>query len=174
MSEEDFEWESNRRTQARALAVMVNIIEPQSYKEAMASVQSKEWEKAMKEEYEALMRNETWELSKLPNGQVLVGCHWVFRLKCDSKGKVVRYKARLVAKGFGQHKGLDYNETFAPVAKFTSIHTLLALAAANNWEVDQMDVKSAFLNRILKEEIFMDQPEGFEVGDGTVYYCRMR
>ena len=90
-----------------------------------------------------------------------IGCKWVFKIKRHADGSIDRYKARLVAKGFSQKEGLDYKETFAPVAKFSSIRTLLALAAHQDYEVHQMDVKTAFLNGDLDVEIYMRQPEGF-------------
>jgi hypothetical protein len=142
--------------------------------EAMASEQCKQWEKAMKEEYDALMRNETWRIELLLEGRLPVGCQWNFKFKCNGQGNITQYKACLVAQGFTQLKGIDYKETFAPVAKFTSIHTALTLTAHYNWHVEQMDVKSAFLNGVLEEEIYMHQPPGFLVGDGEIYVCRMQ
>ena len=87
-----------------------------------------------------------------------MGCKWVFRTKCDASGNVVRYKARLVAKGYSQVAGVDFNETFAPVAKFSTIRCILALGAIMDLEMYQMDVKTAFLNGDLEEDIYMDQP----------------
>jgi transposase InsO family protein len=173
-TEEDFEREINRTVQARALTVSVDFLEPRTVEEAMASEQREQWEKAMKEEYDALIRNETWRIELLPEGRLPVGCRWIFKFKRDGQGNITRYKARLVAQGFAQLEGIDYEETFAPVAKFTSIRTALALAAHYDWHVEQMDVKSAFLNGVLEEEIYMRQPPGFLVGDGEIYVCRMQ
>ena len=119
----------------------------------------------MQEEYESLMSKGTWELAALPKDLKSVGCKWVFRTKRDALGQVVRYKARLVAKGYSQVEDVDFNETFAPVAKFTTIRCLLAIGAALDLEMHQMDVKTTFLNPYLEEVIYMDQPQGF-VQDG--------
>ena len=100
----------------------------------------------MDEEYCSLMVNDTWDLVPLPEGGKLVICKWVYRTKYASDGSVERLKARLVVKGFSQFEGIDYNETFAHVAKMNSIRLVLSLTALHNWEVHQMDVKSSFLH----------------------------
>jgi hypothetical protein len=105
----------------------------------------------MNEEYRSLMENDTWDLVPLPKGRKLVRCKWVYRTKYASDGSVERHKAQLVAKGFSQVEGIDYNETFSPVAKMNSICLVLSLAASHKWEVHQMDVKSAFLHGDLQE-----------------------
>src|SRR3954453_3466851 len=105
----------------------------------------------MQEEYASLMANDTWKLAPLPNGRKSVGRKWVFRTKRDAQGNVVRYKARLVARGFSQVEGVDFHETFAPVAKFTTIRCMLPIRAAMDLEIHQMDVKTAFLNGELEE-----------------------
>jgi hypothetical protein len=125
----------------------------------------------MKDELASIHKNGTWELVNLPPDRKPVKCKWVYKLKQDSNGNVVRYKARLVAKGFSQTEGIDYQETFAPVVKYTTIRTMLALAAEKDWELHQMDVNSAFLYGDLDEEIYMDQPEGFKDGDQV---CHLR
>jgi len=135
--------------------------DPLNLCEAMRSEDASKWEAAMREEYESLMANGTWELSVLPKGRKSVGCKWVFRTKRDASGEIVRHKARLVAKGYSQVAGVDFDETFAPVAKFITIRCVLAIAAAMRWEIHQMDVKTAFLNGMLEVVIYMDQPEGF-------------
>lgn len=103
-----------------------------------------EWDDAMAVEYSSLMKNDTWELVPLPHGRKLVRCKWVYRTKYAADGSIDKYKASLVAKGFSQVEGIDYSETFAPVAKMDSIRLVLALATAQGWSVFQMDVKSAF------------------------------
>ena len=109
----------------------------------------------MQEEHDSIIANRTWSIVDLPQGWRIIGCKWVYKIKYTPSGEIEKYKARLVAKRFSQTKGIDYNETFAPVAKFNSIRTLLALAAHYDLEVHQMDVKLAYLNRDLEEEIFM-------------------
>eukprot|EP00253_Pinus_taeda_P009330 PITA_09330 len=115
----------------------------------------------MNEEYRSLLANNTWDLVPLPKGRKLVRCKWVYRTKYGPDGKVNKHKAQLVAKGFSQVEGIDYTETFSPVAKMNSVRLVLSLAASFKWEVHQMDVKSAFLHGDLHEEIYMEQPIGF-------------
>ena len=111
---------------------MVQSSDPQSYAEAAGHPA---WESAMEEEYNSLLENQTWDLVPLPSGRKLVRCKWVYRTKSAADGKITRRKARLVAKGFQQVHGIDYDETFAPVAKMDSIRLTLAIAAAQGWEV---------------------------------------
>ena len=126
----------------------------------------------MNEEYPSLLANDTWDLVHLPKGQKLVRCKWVYRTKYGLDGKVDKHKARLVAKGFSQVEGIDYTETFSPVAKMNSIRLVLSLAASFKWEVHQMDVKSAFLHGGLHEEIYMEQPIGF-IQTNSSLVCRL-
>ena len=109
----------------------------------------------MKEELDALSKNHTWDLVTLPPGKFVVGCKWIYKIKTRSDGSIERYKARLVAKGFTQEYGIDYEETFALVARISSIRALLAVAVASKWDIFQMDVKNAFLNGNLSEEGYM-------------------
>eukprot|EP00253_Pinus_taeda_P002954 PITA_02954 len=131
------------------------------------------WEAAMNEEYHSLSANDTWDLVPLPKGRKLVRCKWVYRTKYGPDGKVDKHKARLVAKGFSQVEGIDYTETFSPVAKMNSIRLVLSLAASLKWEVHQMGVKSAFLHGDLHEEIYMEQPIGFIQTDSSLV-CRLK
>ncbi|GBE87024.1 hypothetical protein SCP_1002700 [Sparassis crispa] len=146
--------------------------EPRSLAEAQASPEWPEWEKAVKAEYDQLQGMGTWELQDLPKDRNAVGCKWVFQRKTNKEGQVVKYKARLVAQGYSQIPGMDFLETFAPVVRLESIRAILALAVVNNWEIGQMDVKGAYLNGDLQEEIYMRQPEGFDDGSGRI--CRLR
>jgi hypothetical protein len=134
-------------------ATIAFLEEPQNIEEALTCENSKEWECAMQEEYDSLMANNTWTLVPLPVGRKPVSCKWVFKIKQGTNGDVEHYKTRLVARGFTQTYRVDYNETFASVAKFTSIRCILALAALEDMEIHQMDVKIAFLNGKLEEEI---------------------
>ena len=117
---------------------------------------------AMKEELESMATNEVWDIIELPKGSKAVGCKWVFKIKRDSKGKVEWFKARLVANDFTQRKRVGYNETYSPVSKKDSFRIIMAFVAHFNLELHQMDVKTAFLNRNLEEEVYMVQPEEFE------------
>lgn len=133
-----------------------------------------DWKLAVQEEMNALIANDTWEVGDLPQGKKTVGCKWVFTVKFKADGSVERYKARLVAKGFTQTYGIDYHETFAPVAKMNSIRVLLSLAVHSNWPLFQLDVKNAFLNGDLEEEVFMDLPPGFEGKGGKEKVCKLK
>ena len=107
------------------------------------------------------MENNTWILTDLPPGCKTIGCKWIFTKKLRPDGIVDKYKARLVTKGFTQQKSIDFFNTYSPVARISSTRILLALASIHNMFIHQMDVKTAFLNGDLEEEIYMDQPEGF-------------
>ncbi|CAN6482881.1 unnamed protein product [Victoria cruziana] len=122
----------------------------------------------MSDELSALENNNTWEIVDLPPGKKSIGCRWIFKVKTRSDGTLERYKARLVAKGYAQEYGLDYDETFAPVARMTSIRTLVSVASIKGWPIFQMDVKNAFLNGFLKEEVYMDAPPGFFIFQNKV------
>ena len=127
-----------------------------------------EWVKAMDEEIKAIEKNDTWELADLPKGKKTIGVKWVFKKKMNPKGEVERHKARLVVKGYRQKAGIDYDEVFAPVARMETIRLLVSIAAQEEWPIYQMDVKSAFLNGVLKETVFVEQPEGYEKSPGKV------
>jgi Reverse transcriptase (RNA-dependent DNA polymerase) len=137
------------------------IIKPKTYEEAMSTSQAPHWQVACNEELLSFIKTHLYDEVDRPSGQKVVDCKWVFKLKQGPDGEVIWYKAQLVARGFTQVKGIDYTETFAPVVKFTSIRILLALTALNDWDLQQMDVKTAFLNSELNEEIYMNLPPGF-------------
>ena len=128
----------------------------------------KQWEKAIREEYDSIIKNRTWTLVPRPANRNIVSCKWVFKHKLDENGRIIRWKARLVARGFTQVYGMDYLDTFAPVAKMASLRILFAVAAEEDLEIQQMDVITAFLGGNLEEEIFMEQPEGFMIGNGDM------
>ena len=139
--------------------------DPVTFSQAVKGDDSDKWIDAMCEELKSMAANKVWELVALPIGHKAVGSKWVFKTKRDSLGQIERHKARLVAKGFNQKEGIDYNETFSPVSKKDSLRIILALVAHFDLELHQMDVKTAFLNGSLEEEVYMSQPEGF-VEDG--------
>jgi hypothetical protein len=132
-----------------------------------------DWDTTMNEEYRSLMVNDTWDLVPLPKGRKLVRCKWVYKTKYALDGSVERHKSRLVAKGFSQVEGIDYNETFSPVAKMNSNSLVLSLAALQKWEVHQMDVKSTFLHGDLQEEIYMEQPPAYVQNDSSLV-CHLK
>jgi hypothetical protein len=151
-------WVATKEVERTTIAFLE---EPQTVEEALNGEDAKKWEMAMQEEYDSLVVNNTWSLVPLPKGRKPISCKWVFKIKHGVHGEVECYKAKLVARGFTQTFGVDYNETFAPIAKFVSIHCILALAAIEDMEIHQMDIKTTFLNGDLEEEIYMEQPQGF-------------
>ncbi|XP_024187552.2 uncharacterized protein LOC112192448 isoform X2 [Rosa chinensis] len=138
------------------------------------AMKDEKWMKAMTVEMDALEKNCTWELVSLPPGKKTVGCRWVYTVKHNSDGSVDRYKARLVAKGYTQKYGVDYDETFAPVAKINTIRVLLSLAANLDWPLQQFDVKNAFLHGDLHEEVYMDLPPGYGTSTGEQVVCKLK
>ncbi|XP_078444348.1 alpha/beta-Hydrolases superfamily protein isoform X1 [Wolffia australiana] len=155
----------------RVVQALMTVSIPKNVTEAMLSA---EWKTAMEEEMAALKKNGTWEMGPLPPGKKLVGSRWVFTVKYHSDGSVARHKARLVAQGYTQSYGVDYNETFAPVAKLNTVRVLIALAAMFDWKLYQYDVKNAFLHGELKEEVFMAPPPGYRLShnSGDVYHLK--
>ena len=141
-------------------AHLISGEEPLSYTEAASE---EVWKLAMREEMLAIDRNDTWELVTPPPNCRPIGLKWIFNLKKNPRGEVIKYKARLVVKGYSQQKGLDYDEIYAPVVRFETIRILIALAALKKWKIHHLDVKSAFLNGEIKEVIYVKQPEGFLV-----------
>ncbi|KAH9804147.1 hypothetical protein KPL71_002018 [Citrus sinensis] len=160
-----------------ALNVAEEVIgeEPSSYKQAMNSRDKTKWLSAMEEEISSLKKNNTWILVRKPEDRKLVGCKWIFKLKDGATSEEPpRYKARLVAKGFTQREGVDYSEVFSPVVKYSSIRVLLAITTYHDLELDQMDVKTAFLHGNLEEEIYMEQPEGFIQRESEDMVCLLK
>ncbi|KAM1193139.1 hypothetical protein ACFXTH_013411 [Malus domestica] len=148
--------------------------DPRDYTEAMSDIDSKRWQEAMKSEMDSMYQNQVWTLVDPPEGIVPVGNKWVFKRKIGVDGNVETYKARLVAKGYRQREGIDYEETFSPVAMIKSIRILLAIAAYHDYEIWQMDVKTAFLNGYLEEELYMTQPEGFVSKSEKTKVCKLQ
>ncbi|RVW81703.1 Retrovirus-related Pol polyprotein from transposon RE1 [Vitis vinifera] len=138
-------------------AAVSQDIEPTSYAKAASH---SHWQEAMQSELAALEANHTWSLTSLPPGKKPIGCRWVYKIKRHSDGTIERFKACLVAKGYTQLEGIDYHDTFSPTAKMITVRCLLALAAAQNWSLHQLDVNNAFLHGDLHEEIYMSPPPG--------------
>jgi hypothetical protein len=145
--------------------------DPQSLKEAQTAHDWPDWEKAIQIELDQLKDKNTWTLADVPQERVPVRNKWVFMRKYDKEGNLIKHKARLVAKGYSQVPGIDYNDVFSPVVHLETLRAILALAAIQDWEMNQMDVKGAFLNGILQEDIYMAQPEGYE--DGSQKACHL-
>uniref|UniRef100_A0A2N9I9I5 CCHC-type domain-containing protein n=1 Tax=Fagus sylvatica TaxID=28930 RepID=A0A2N9I9I5_FAGSY len=152
------------------LHALTSSVEPSCYSTAL---RHSHWREAMSNELRALEANSTWTLEPLPPDKKPIGCKWVFKTKLNADGSIERYKARLVAKGYTQIEGLDYHETFAPVAKMTTIRFLLAVAATQQWIIHQLDVNNAFLHGDLDEEVYMTPPPGY-CPKGETRVCRLR
>jgi hypothetical protein len=135
------------------------VVEPENFEEA---IKESIWKNAMQEEIAAIEKNNTWQLVEKPNDKEPIGVKWVYKLKHNPDGSIQRAKSRLVVKGYAQQPGIDYSETFAPVARLDTVRTIIAVAAQKGWNLYQLDVKSAFLNGELKEEVYVQQPRGFE------------
>ena len=150
-----------------------DISEPKTVKEALQSEHSVEWRSVMSAEFKSLTKNNTWELVPPPEKQNIVGSKWVLKVKRNSGSSLDRFKARLVAQGYTQTSGSDYKEVFALVAKYSTIRSLLTLANAQNLEVHQLDIKTAFLNGSVEHDIYMFQPEGFIDPNRQNYVCKL-
>jgi len=159
---------------ARHCLYFVNVCEPRTIDEALRSPESAEWKQAADAEYDSLIENYTWELVPLPDGRSVVGCKWVFQVKLDSNRRIQRFKGRLVAKGYSQKHGIDYDETFSPVVRFSSIRTLLAFAVQRGVLIHQMDAVTAFLNDQLEEEIYMQQLPGYVEEGQEELVCKLK
>jgi hypothetical protein len=155
--------ESTSREQCCAALAAINREnpDPSTYVEAVSGPDREHWIAAIEEELASHRTNNTWTACEKPTKKKVIGCKWVFKLKRDQHGRPTRYKARLTAKGYSQTHGIDYDETFAPTVRFTSIRIFFALCASFGWKMKQLDVKTAYLIPELKETIFMKTPEGF-------------
>ena len=152
-------------------SALASLQEPQTFREASSNPL---WQQAMKEELDALHKTRTWDLVDLPSRKTAIGCKWVYKIKTRSDGIVDRYKAQLVSRGFTQEYGIDYEETFAPVARLSSVMTLISVSTTRKWPLFQMDVKNAFLNGELSEEVYMKLPSGYSHPPGFPHrVCRL-
>ncbi len=137
--------------------------EPKSYYEAINSFHAAKWKVAMLEESNGLEENKTWEFVILPANKHAIGCKWVYKIKYDENGEISRYKARLCVKGYTQIEGIDYFESWAPTAKLNSLRAFLSISASKDLEIHNMDAVQAFIKSDLKEEIYMEIPDGYEL-----------
>jgi hypothetical protein len=154
--------------------ILLAVSEPVSYNQAMKTPEKPMWKKAVEAEYLSLTRNSTWDLVPYLGTMKVIGSMWKFKLKRDSTGNITKYKARLVARGDQQEP--DWNSVFAPTVRYTSLRVILAIACINDWEIEQMDVVSAFLNADVESEIYMEQPQGYVAyGDkGQPLVCHLK
>jgi len=147
------------------------MTKPSSFEEAM---EDPAWVDAMVEDYDSIVRNSAWEIFPRLEGKSVVGSIWIYKVNKTADESVEKYKARFVARGFSQIEGIDYEETFAPVARYSSIQTILALSVQMGWHIHQMDVKTIFLNRVIEEEVYIEQLEGFEIFSRESHVCRLK
>jgi transposase InsO family protein len=145
--------------------------EPTTFEEA---VQKGQWKEAMTEEHQSIMKNDVWEIVPRPKEKSVVTSKWVYKIKHAADGSMDKYKARFVARGLSQKKEEDYDETFAPVARYTSIRAIISLVASMGWNLHHMDVKTAFLNGAIEEEVYIEQPQGFEVHSRDTHVCKLK
>ncbi|GJU74508.1 retrovirus-related pol polyprotein from transposon TNT 1-94 [Tanacetum coccineum] len=165
----------NENIVVNKIPVLLNVEDaPKTYKEAITSKNFALWNEAIDNEMDSLVSNNTWELSDLPPGSKAIGCRWVFRIKYHTDGSIQSFKVRLVIQGFSQRQGIDYFDTYAPVARITSIRVLFALTSIYNLHIHQMNVKTAFLNCDLDEEVYMKQPEGFVLPGHENKVCKLK
>jgi hypothetical protein len=154
-----------------ALVTTIRDIEPQTFAQAKDHLV---WREAMVEEYDSIVRNDVCDVVPRPVGKSVVTSKWLYKTKIAADGSVEKHKARFVARGFSQIEGVDYDEAFAPIARYTSIRTIIAIATKLDWRIHQMDVKTAFLNGFIEEEVYIEQPQGFEVSDRDTHVCLLR
>jgi len=152
------------------MAKVVQDVEPICFEDVVGHAL---WDKAMDEKMVALDANKTWELVPLPERKKVIRWKWVYKVKHNSDGHMSRYKARLVAKGYAWTHGIDYEETFAPVAKMATVRAVIVVATSRGWVLHQMDVNNAFLHGELQEEVYLDQPPGYEDMSHSDYVCRL-
>ena len=122
----------------------------------------------MQEEYQSIMKNGVWEIIPRPSIKLVITSKWIYKIKHVIDGSIENYKARFVARGFSQKEGIDYEETFAHVARYTSIRTIIALTAKMKWKLHQMDVKTTFLNGVIEEEVYIEQPKDLRLKTGSL------
>jgi len=140
-----------------------DVVEPESFNEAKMDSNWNKWKLAMNDEIDSQEKNNTWTVVTRPENQRIIGCRWIYKYKLGILGvEEPRFKARLVAKGYSQREGIDYHEIFAHVVRHVSIRVLLTIVSQEDLELEQLDVKTAFLHGELKEKIYMSPPEGYE------------
>jgi hypothetical protein len=152
------------------ISIIINS-KPSNYQEA---ADRQVWQDAMVEEYTSIMKNDVWDIVPRLEGKSIVTFKWLFKIKHVADGSIENFKARCVARGFSQKEGVDYEETFAPVAKCTSIRAVTYLVSFMGWKIHQMDVKTTFINGIIEEEVYIEQPQGSEVMEGSPMFTSLR
>jgi hypothetical protein len=136
--------------------------EPSIVEEALSC---QAWKDAMIEEYQSILQNDVWDIVPGPKDKTVVSLKWLYKIKYASNGSIEKHKARFVARGSSQKAGIDYEETFAPVARYIIQRTIIAITASKGWKIHQMNVRTAFLNGVINEEVYIEQPESFVIKD---------
>jgi hypothetical protein len=166
--------ESKRPHKFSSYVVLMSKIidlEPSTYEEA---AKQQVWKDAMMEEYQSIMKNDVWEVVPRPEGKSMVTSKWIYKIKHAADGNIEKYKARFVARGFSQKEGEDYDETFSLVARYTSIRSTISIASVMGWKLHQMDVKTAFLNGVIEEEVYIEKPQGFVIHGKESHVCKLK
>jgi hypothetical protein len=132
------------------------------------------WKDSMTEEYRSILKNDVWDVVPRPEGKFVVTSKWIYKIKHAANGSIKKYKAIFLARGFSQIEGVDYDDTFAPLARYTSIRSIIALVSSMGWKVHQMDVKTTFLNGEIEEEVYIEQPEGSVIHNEKSHVCRLK
>jgi len=132
------------------------------------------WQDAKLEEYNSIMINDVWEIVSKPVDKSVVGSRWIYKIKYVVDGNVEKYKARFVAKSYAQKDGLNYLDIFTLVARYTSIRFMISLATQMGWQIHQMDIKTAFLNGVIEEEVYIEQLEGFKAHERDIHVCKLK
>jgi hypothetical protein len=154
-----------------AMVTSISDTERQTFAQA---VDQQVWREAMLEEYDSIVRNDVWEVVLRAVGKSIVTSRWLYKTNYAADGSIEKHKAQFVARGFSQIEGVDYDETVTPVASYTSIRSIIAIAAKMGWSIHQMDVKTAFLNGFIEEEVYIEQPQGFEVSERESHVFLLR
>jgi hypothetical protein len=166
--------ESKKPDKYSGLIANLNIVidsEPSTFVEAS---KHQVWKDAMNEAYDSILKNDVWTIVPRPHGKSVVTSKWLYKIKNATDGSIEKYKAIFVASGFSQKEGIDYDEIFAPVARYTSIGIIISLAAVFCWKLHQMDIKTAFLNGEVEQEVYIEQPEGFVIHDKRSHVCKLK
>ena len=128
----------------------------------------------MLDEYTSIMRNDVWDIVLIMEGNSIVSSRWLYKIKHVANGRIEKFKERFVARGFSQKEGVDYEETFSLISRYSSIQYVISIASVMKWRIHQMDVKTTFLNKIIEEEVYIEQPQGFVVHGRESHVCRLK
>jgi hypothetical protein len=154
-----------------ALMRSISDAKPSSFEEAD---KLQVWKDSMLKEYRSIIKNNVWDIVSRPKDKSMVSSKWIYKIKHAADGSVEKFKARFVARGFTQKEGINYEETFSPVVRYTSIQAIISLASVLGWKLHQMDVKTTFLNGKIEQEVFVEQPDGFVLHNKGTHVCKLR